>query len=272
MQIPQDDLFKIEDPTLGSDPEVFIVEETTNKVVSSIGIVGGCKAAPKPVGDAPGFAVQEDNVLAEYNIPPTKSKDDFVAAIYLGLDFLTNVLPPYHKPLIKSSHRFEPEQLDNLRAKELGCDPDYNAWTGRQNRRPNIDNDPFMRSAGGHVMVGYKKSRLDTNIALIRMMDVYLGVPSVILDPDRLRRTLYGKAGAYRHKPFGVEYRTLSSFWLSTKNLTGWVWENTHLAIKNVNEGNTEPLEHGDLLQSCINDCDVETAKLFISQYKIPMP
>jgi len=59
------------------------------------------------------------------------------------------------------------------------------------------------------------------------MMDLYLGVPSVLMDKGELRKQLYGKAGAYRMKPYGVEYRTLSNFWIFSDTTIGWVWDNT---------------------------------------------
>lgn len=32
---------------------------------------------------------------------------------------------------------------------------------------------------------------------------MYLGIPSVVMDPDTKRRTLYGKAGDFRLKAYG---------------------------------------------------------------------
>jgi hypothetical protein len=47
------------------------------------------------------------------------------------------------------------------------------------------------------------------------MLDLRLAVPSLIWDKDKKRRLLYGKAGCFRPKPYGMEYRTLSNAWLN---------------------------------------------------------
>ena len=58
---------------IGSDPELFL-EDANGKVISAIGKIGGTKKRPKPVKAlGKGFAIQEDNVLLEYNTPAAKS-------------------------------------------------------------------------------------------------------------------------------------------------------------------------------------------------------
>jgi hypothetical protein len=62
----------------------------------------------------------------------------------------------------------------------------------------------------------------------IRMLDLFLGIPSVFIDKDRTsvaRRKLYGKAGRFRKPPHGVEYRSLSNFWLSSPKLVELVYD-----------------------------------------------
>jgi hypothetical protein len=123
--------------TLGSDPEVFIFSKKENKMASSIGLIGGTKYRPRQIKDAPiGFCVQEDNVLAEFNIPPSFNRTGFISHIQDGLAYLKKELPEGYEVKIQSSHRFEPAQLDSPKAKTLGCDPDFNAWTGEQNILP----------------------------------------------------------------------------------------------------------------------------------------
>lgn len=261
----------IEAPMLGSDPEVFAFDKTIGMIVPSLDLVGGTKTDPRPLSEA-GYFVQEDNVLLEYNIPPATTKQEFVTYIHRGLELLQNLLPKGFEPLIRSSYTFTPSALNDPRAQEMGCNPDMNAWTGAINPRPDLEKTPYLRSSGGHVILGYKKPDVKLNPRIIKLMDAMLGVPSVILDPDKDRRKLYGKAGAYRDKDFGVEYRTLSSFWLGSQELTGWIYDQTMKVVDLVNNNNFEMIKHEDLIINTINNADVESAKLFVDQYCITMP
>lgn len=70
---------KINSITIGADPELFIINEKTNKVVSSIGIIPGEKGNPYVGEDMPeGFGLETDNILAEFNIPPVTNKSAFI--------------------------------------------------------------------------------------------------------------------------------------------------------------------------------------------------
>lgn len=53
----------------------------------------------------------------------------------------------------------------------------------------------------------------------VPLIDLFCGIPSVLVDRDenaRFRRHLYGKAGECRLPKYGIEYRTLSNFWLKS--------------------------------------------------------
>ena len=61
------------DPQAGSDIEVFLVNEK-NTVIPCVGLVKGTKEKPhRPKGMPKGYAVQEDNVMLEFNVPPVRS-------------------------------------------------------------------------------------------------------------------------------------------------------------------------------------------------------
>ena len=216
---------------IGSDPELFL-KNADGKYISAIGIVGGNKNYPKPVKElGKGFFVQEDNVLLEFNTPPARSSNKWVDNHSIMLTHLNKTLEAKGlKIAIDASAEMPVDQLQDPRAHVFGCDPDFNVWTLKPNPRPHSDN-PNLRSAGGHVHVAYKGTNVN-KILLGRKLDLFLGLWSVIHDPDTRRRELYGKAGAIRFKPYGIEYRTLSNFWLATPNLTYMVWEGVERALK----------------------------------------
>lgn len=96
---------------------------------------------------------------------------------------------------------------------------------------------------------------------------MYLGVPSVIKDDDTKRRYLYGKAGCFRLTPYGLEYRVLSSYFLSNKITLSWVWRGIQKAIEAFNDG--YPLADPTLVQKAINESNREIAESLIKQYNL---
>jgi hypothetical protein len=232
--------------TIGADPEFFIKQH--NKHKSAIGLIGGSKAVPRPLA-RDGFAILEDNVAVEFNIAPCHNHMEFIEAIQYVMEGLKkNVLPEYEVST-ESAVLFEQDQLNHPQAMEFGCEPDYNAWTKDINPRP-CAADAALRSAGGHVHVGTTENPIE----VIRAMDLFLGVPSTKMDKGTLRRQLYGKAGSFRQKDYGCEYRTLSNFWIFSPDLIKWVYEQTEKAISFVANGNKVSDEDGHLIQACINN------------------
>jgi len=67
-----------------------------------------------------------------------------------------------------------------------------------------------------------------------------VGVPSLWLDQDPTsprRRAIYGKAGRYRTKPYGMEYRPLGNFWLESPDMVSLIYDLTMQAIECVENG-----------------------------------
>lgn len=216
---------------LGSDPELFLTNQE-GKYISAIGLIGGSKDYPKPVKElGKGFYVQEDNVLLEFNTPPARSVNKWVSNHTVMLDYLNKTLANKGLKISIDASAIMPEdQLANPMAHVFGCDPDFNVWTMQPNPRPGANN-PALRSAGGHVHVAFKGSNVD-KIILGRKLDFFLGIWSVTADEDTQRKQLYGKAGAIRFKPYGIEYRVLSNFWLKNEQYLAKVWDLVNHAIR----------------------------------------
>lgn len=224
---------------LGADPELFMRDPDTGAFVSAHGKVPGTKHEPFKV---PFGAVQIDGTALEFNIDPASTVDEFLHHITEVKATIAGYVPGYNvvaEPTALYDQNYFDWEVPGT-AKELGCDPDYNAWTLDINPRPEPGNKPF-RTAAGHIHIGwtdgqdvYDKDHFEMCARVARQMDYYLGIHSLAWDPDGTRRELYGKAGAFRPKAYGVEYRTLSNRWLTSPELIKWVYNQ---AVLGVNKG-----------------------------------
>ncbi|NTV78940.1 MAG: hypothetical protein HGA25_07380 [Clostridiales bacterium] len=218
-----------------------------------MGLIGGSKEAPRPI-DELGNAILEDNVAVEFNIEPATTAEQFRASIHKVLDHIRSILPDYILDTA-SAVSFPEEELNTPQAQEFGCMPDFDAWRKCVNHKPHAD-DENLRSAGGHIHVG-SNIAVNNPIGVIRAMDLFLGVPSLVLDSGTLRRKLYGKAGCFRLKPYGAEYRTLSNFWIFNDSLINWAYQGTQRALEFVSTGSVIAPEHEYMIQRCINTNDM---------------
>lgn len=254
---------------LGCDPEAFLVD-VHGQLKSSIGLIGGSKDDPRPLPElGDGYAVQEDNVALEFNIPPAEGRSQFVGSIRDTLNFLTEMVKGDYGLTIAeiSAASFPKTELANPAAFVFGCDPDYNAWTKEINPKPAAE-DEALRSCGGHVHVGFDKSVV-SGTDVIRHMDLHLGIPAVMMDKGLLRKQLYGKAGAFRDKIYGVEYRTLSNFWIFKDRLIEWVWDNTSRAVAAAESQLAISKEDEADIITAINTNDLAIADRLIKKFNL---
>jgi hypothetical protein len=122
------------------------------------------------------------------------------------------------------------DQLNHPNAFVYGCDPDYDVWKVKWNPKPKAD-DPKLRSGGGHIHVCYTNPNSADSIRIGRALDYWVGAPLAEIDPDKRRRLLYGKPGAIRFKPYGLEYRTPSNFWTMDQQRVEAVYYNVAMAL-----------------------------------------
>jgi len=226
--------------TLGADPELFI--KSGDSFVSAHSFVLGTKRAPLPVL---GGAVQHDGTAAEFNIDPASSADEFLGNIRGVMRLLTEMIEgvaiandlPEVTLLATPIAVFSQKHFDSLPAevKELGCDPDFNAWDDlAENPKPRVDFP--MRTGGGHVHIGWREpepvddAHKNECAELVKQLDAILFPMSHLWDDNDLRRRSYGTMGAYRPKEFGVEYRPLSNAWVGDDDLVKWIFNATVMA------------------------------------------
>lgn len=230
------------DVTVGSDVEVFL--SLNGQPFSAVGLIDGDKA--NPVEFLPGFGLQRDNVMAEYNIPAFPIQDGHLWTDYhkTALAHIKTVIPSQLELAIVPSFEFPEEQLQNPDACEFGCSPFVDIWK----QKPGIvlpetivcEDVGNLRFCGGHIHFGWQGSCLGWNknselvtdeeevlkkLFWASLCDIFLWIPSYFEDHDDVRRQYYGKPGKVRYKEYGVEYRSLSNYFVASEELMNKVMQ-----------------------------------------------
>jgi Phage phiEco32-like COOH.NH2 ligase-type 2 len=264
--------------TIGCDPEIFLTEEDGTPV-SAHDLLPGTKKEPHKV---PYGAIQVDGTAAEFNTDPVPSTD--FDAFNRNV---VKVMGDLHKEVSRNAKRPIKMKLASVQdypegyfaelpetAKELGCDPDYSAYTLQPNPRP--DNTKTFRTGSGHLHIGWaadipvdNPEHIEICADFVKMLDVTVGLFMTYLDRDPRRRELYGKAGAFRPKPYGVEYRTPSNVWIQQKCYRKMICDGLHKAIIYKSSGYTVERVTGvteEAIQMIIDTGNVSSAHTLLSR------
>lgn len=200
-------MFKIN--AIGSDPELVLLDKTSKQPVSAIGLDYHSSEVN----------LYADNVLAEFSHPPFNPAD-FAAGISSTVDTVRSVVSTFKNgctfELGQCQAEFTIEDVSTPEAQKIGCDPFYNAYNLGVPAvpKPYTDNN---RYAGGHIHLAYDVAKLPPQL-LVQLLDKEL----LPLDPNHKRTArsdFYGAEGSFRYKPYGLEYRPTSNFWLKNPEL-----------------------------------------------------
>lgn len=260
--------------TFGSDPE-FMIAKRDGTLVSAIRILKGFGKENKL-----SFHYDQktfyDNVLMEFNVAPSYTFREFQEHFTACLRFASELLSRDGLVLKQqSSAIFPPDECMDEEAQRFGCEPEYciykrDAKTGliRQNHPPVLRKGNTFRSCGGHIHIGHPIATVDSGNPplIVKMMDLFVGNTALLIDHDKTsqeRRKIYGGAGTHRVADYGLEYRTLSNFWLRTPTRAEVIYRLTRLAVQlAVSKPNlASDLATDEETESIINSGDVAAAQ-----------
>lgn len=268
--------------TIGCDPEIFLTNKRGKLVSAHETGIKGTKQAPFKMKS--GGAVQIDGTALEFNTAPVSLTDfdRFESQVMRALRDMRELTPGFSFR-VKPTAVFDEKYWETIpdENKELGCNPDWNAYTMEPNPAPDGDRGT-MRTGAGHIHLGWDDTcsipvdhpeHLEVCAGITKMLDLYVGVGTLLFDDDKDRRSLYGRAGAFRPKPYGVEYRVPSNAWLTNSSRRRFIHSCVQMAVRQASRGTTitqyrykkgydRPNITEEVLQEVINTSDVEFAKL----------
>lgn len=259
------------DILLGSDPEMFVKRD--GEFISAHGMIEGTKKKPYVVRHG---AVQVDGMALEYNTDPATTLKQWETAHVAVQEQMLGLIAPDLTLEATPTAFFSKEVFNTApeEAKILGCEPDYNAYTERINGKPN--GKVKFRTGAGHIHIGWTDDadiksdfHLGECYALAKMLDFHLGIPSMLLDGDTNRRQLYGAAGCFRPKSYGMEYRTLSNFWIDTPELREWAYKAT---IRGIYAAHDHRHDYSFVTRHTIDTNDMAKAKQLTTNFELEVP
>lgn len=201
--------------TIGFDIEFFIANDKTGDIVPACGLIGGTKKEHTTLGE---FEVHEDNVSLEVNSPVFTAPQQVYNWLH-KIDRRINTWLKLEKKNFYVPERYYQEVISfptqtllaaGQQALEIGCDPDFCAYNDPVQAPRQIDTGKFeagFRYVGGHIHLGYETHKQIPHKYVARLLDIvlvaYAGISSE-------RAKTYG-LGLFRPKPYGIEYRSLST-------------------------------------------------------------
>ena len=205
-----------------------------------------------------------------------------IRALFMKLNDFINPINQFIEASELKGGKFELsfDQVVKIRKKELnslsessrtfGCMPSYNVYQPMGERISKINVDPakyLYRGGGGHIHLGHCddnsiKQALKNYDIMVPVLDIIVGNTCVMLDKNPLnkeRRKNYGRAGEYRMPEYGVEYRTLSNFWLKDYQLMSLVTGLSRLAV-NIVANSNEKRDFAKELMALVDQKDIVKA------------
>ena len=201
-------------------------------------------------GNGPRSKIIIDGYQAELNITPASCRAYFgnnIASCFRTL--ARNINQNNVNVNFASVVKIPREELKSLseKSKIFGCNPSNNAYNEIETKITVNPKKYLKRSCGGHIHISDNQKEtvraiLKNPKKIVPVLDAIVGNLSVLLDrnPTNVeRRKYYGRAGEYRQPVWGLEYRTLSNFWLQSYQLMSLILGMVRfsvLAVKQLDE------------------------------------
>lgn len=236
--------------SIGFDTEAFL--SAKGSIVPMGGLIPGTKKNPHRITAGMDYFIQEDGVTVETNTPVSNDPIEAYnllrntwnrASLWLsryinspaGRKFAeengrTPIVAPDISVQMYTAWDFPHASLVDAGPGSFvfGCEPDFNAYAFNPeatsehplfagcvpNKAPSAQQLGGLRFAGGHVHFGYNTDIIPRHIA-VQLCDIAARICNI--QDEGPRKQWYGKAGCYRPKSYGIEYRSLGTHALNSE-------------------------------------------------------
>lgn len=241
--------------TLGCDPELFLFDNELQRIVPAVGKIGGTKHEPLRLTDG---TVQLDGTVVEIGTDPATTSEEFLAKLDSVISEVRDMIDPRYDLRCGASAGYHPHDVASIPAHvfDVGCEPDFtlepedngNYRASRRNTAATLSSSCIP--VGGHLHVGFGCNLPITSPALVtgagrfcHQLDEkdFLLASGYDLSSEAARDDVmglgYADVVACRIKPYGVEIRNLSSYWLADRRVAVALFNYLQMSVERMQQG-----------------------------------
>lgn len=206
------------DLMFGTDAEFFLADAKGN-IIPASKIIPGKKFDPYILDNG---VCHPDGLSLEVGCPPADTPEGMLTNLFTVIQEVKDkFLDPAGVQIIRTM------SVDSSLVKgctkedlEFGCGSEYDAYSSSMYKESNRDTSQKLRFSGFHIHIGYTSKQEDNYWTycdaqrLVRVLDSLVDKHS--LGTTGRRAEQYGGRGAFRIKPYGIEYRCMDCSVITT--------------------------------------------------------
>lgn len=199
------------DLMFGTDAEFFLAD-SKGSIVPASKVIPGTKAHPFKLEHG---VCHPDGLSLEVGCPPADTPNGMLANLFAVIQ---EVKDKFLDPAgVTIANKMEVRVTDVTGASksdlEFGCGSEYHKNSSNMFKDSDLSGTRNFRYSGFHIHIGYTRDQIDSfysftdAVRLINVLDRL--VIANDLDTSPRRSEQYGGIGAFRIKPYGIEYRCM---------------------------------------------------------------
>ena len=199
------------DVLFGTDAEFFLTDGL-GRIIPASQVVPGLKSKPFKLEHG---VCHPDGLSLEVGCPPADTPQGMLANLFKVLDEVkVKYLDPANLTIADTmvacvEDAVAPTKDDLM----FGCGSEYDRRSYNMYKESHLNTDDPYRYSGFHIHIGYTNDQPDNWFTysdasrLVKVLDSLVQKHSLNTTADRA--TQYGGIGAFRIKPYGIEYRCM---------------------------------------------------------------
>lgn len=199
------------DVLFGTDAEFFL-QNSRGQIIPASQVIPGLKHDPFKLENG---VCHPDGLSLEVGCPPSDTPQGMLANLFKVIDEVkVKFLDPAGVTIANCFEVFVSDAVnpskDDL---AFGCGSEYQLGSSHMYKQSDLSSTSQKRYSGFHIHIGYTKDQPDNYFSyvdagrLVGLLDTLVGKHNI--NTSDARAMQYGGIGAFRVKPYGIEYRCM---------------------------------------------------------------